>query len=136
MSYTKTQHREQERDTKRMAQLRERALHDPAVHRQLVEIMEEDPDLVKVFSKHVERKYGSNWDKLDLSEKSKLVKREIAKNRVPTNKKGGKKTNKKKTNKKKTNKKKTNKKKTNKNKTNKNKTNKNKTNKNKTNKRK
>lgn len=119
MSYTKKQNREWERDNKRMTQLRERALHDPVVHRQLVEIMEEDPDLVKVFSKHVERKYGSTWDKLDLSKKSELIKTEIAKNRVPTNKKGGKKTIKRKTNKRKTIKRKPNKRKTNKRKTNK-----------------
>ena len=124
MSYSKKQNRELDKDTKRMNQLQKRAINDPVVHKQLVEIMEEDPDLVKVFSKHVERKYGSNWDKMNLSQKADLIKTEIAKNRVPTNKHGGRKTNKRKTIKRKTNKRKTIKRKTNKRKTNKRKTNK------------
>jgi len=124
MSYSKKQNRELDKDTKRMNQLQKRAINDPVVHKQLVEIMEEDPDLVKVFSKHVERKYGSNWDKMNLSQKADLIKTEIAKNRVPTHKHGGRKTIKRKTNKRKTIKRKTNKRKTNKRKTNKRKTNK------------
>ena len=78
MSYSKKQNRELDKDTKRMNQLQKRAINDPVVHKQLVEIMEEDPDLVKVFSKHVERKYGSNWDKMNLSQKADLIKTEIA----------------------------------------------------------
>jgi len=79
-------------DSKRMAQLRERAMNDPLVHAQLVEMMEEDPDLLKYFSTHVQKKYGSRWDKLESDEKSLLIKREMTKNRIP--RKGGKKTRK------------------------------------------
>jgi hypothetical protein len=81
-----------ENEDKRMTQLRERAMNDPLVHAQLVEMMEEDPDLIKTFSKHVQKKYGSQWDKLQPEEKNSLVKQEISKNRIP--RKGGKKTKK------------------------------------------
>ena len=83
-----------------MTQLRERAMNDPLVHAQLVEMMEEDPDLIKTFSKHVQKKYGSHWDKLQPDEKNSLVKQEMSKNRIP--RKGGKKTRKLKHNKRKT----------------------------------
>jgi len=77
-------------DDKRMAQLRERAMNDPLVHAQLVEMMEEDPDLVNIFSKHVQKKYGSKWDELQPDEKALLIKKEMSKNRIP--RKGGRKT--------------------------------------------
>ena len=115
----KKQSRQLDQDTKRMNELQKRAINDPEVHKQLIEIMEEDPDLVNVFTKHVERKYGSNWNKMNLSQKADLIKGEIAKNRIPRNKHGGRRTVKRKTNKRKTNKRKTNKRKTNKRKTNK-----------------
>ena len=58
----------------------------------MVEMMEEDPDLVKTFSKYVQKQYGSRWDKLQPNEKELLVKQEMTKNRIP--RKGGKKTRK------------------------------------------
>jgi len=96
MSYTNSgmkQSRAEERENKRMAQLSERARKDPAVHQQLVNIMEEDPKLVKAFSKHVEGKYGSKWNEMSSTEKTNLIKSEIAKNRIPT-KRGGRRTKK------------------------------------------
>jgi hypothetical protein len=88
-------------DDKRMAQLRERAMNDPLVHAQLVEMMEEDPDLVNIFSKHVQKKYGSKWDELQPDEKALLIKKEMSKNRIP--RKGGRKTKKLKSTKRKSN---------------------------------
>lgn len=93
MSYTR-RGREDKNDNKRMLQLRERAMKDPLVHAQLVEMMEEDPEVLKYFTKHVEKKYGSQWNKLQPDEKTLIVKQEMAKNRIP--RKGGKKTKKRK----------------------------------------
>lgn len=93
MSYTR-RGIEDKNDSKRMLQLRERAMKDPLVHAQLVEMMEEDPEVLKYFTKHVEKKYGSQWNKLQPDEKTRVVKQEMAKNRIP--RKGGKKTKKRK----------------------------------------
>jgi len=91
MSYTKS--KSEERENKRMSQLRERAINDPAVHKQLIDIMEEDPELIKAFSRHAEAIYGSNWKTMSSSDKSKMIKSEMSKNRIPT-KRGGRKTKK------------------------------------------
>jgi hypothetical protein len=93
MSYTRRGN-EHKNDSKRMSQLRERAMNDPLVHAQLVEMMEEDPEVLKYFTKHVEKKYGSQWDKLQPDEKTLIIKQEMTKNRIP--RKGGKKTKKRK----------------------------------------
>ena len=50
--------------------------------------------LHKYFTKHVEKKYGSQWNKLQPDEKTRIVKQEMTKNRIP--RKGGKKTKKRK----------------------------------------
>lgn len=91
MSYTKN--RVDERENKRISQLRERAKNDPAVHKQLIDIMEEDPELIKAFSRHAEARYGSKWKTMSSSDKSKMIKSEMSKNRIPT-KRGGRKTKK------------------------------------------
>ena len=93
MSYT-GRRSEDKNDNKRMLQLKERAMNDPLVHAQLVEMMEEDPEVLKYFTKHVEKKYGSQWNKLQPDEKTRIVKQEMTKNRIP--RKGGKKTKKRK----------------------------------------
>lgn len=93
MSYTKSKSRSEERENKRMSQLRERAKNDPAVHKQLIDIMEEDPELIKAFSRHAEARYGSKWKTMSSSDKSKMIKSEMSKNRIPT-KRGGRKTKK------------------------------------------
>lgn len=113
--------RQREKDRKREMELRDRAKRDPEVHKQLVQLMEEDEDLVNMFSKHLQRNLGSKWDKLSHEEKTNLVKKAMEKNRVPRNSlsKGGKskKRAKKNKNNNKTKKNKTNQKKTKKNKT-------------------
>jgi hypothetical protein len=93
MSYSRRGN-EHKNDSKRMSQLRERAMNDPLVHAQLVEMMEEDPDVLKYFTKHVEKQYGSQWNKLQPDEKTLIIKQEMTKNRIP--RKGGKKTKKRK----------------------------------------
>ena len=97
MSYTnsnsKSKSRSEERENKLMAQLSERAKNDPAVHKQLIDIMEEDPELIRAFSKQAEARYGSKWKTMSSSDKSKMIKSEMSKNRIPT-KKGGRKTKK------------------------------------------
>lgn len=95
MSYTKSKSksRGEERENKLMAQLSERAKNDPAVHKQLISIMEEDPELIRAFSKQAEARYGSNWKTMSSSDKSKLIKSAMEKNRIPT-KRGGRKTKK------------------------------------------
>ena len=93
MSYTKSKSRGEERENKLMAQLSERAKNDPAVHKQLISIMEEDPELIRAFSKQAEARYGSNWKTMSSSDKSKMIKSEMSKNRIPT-KRGGRKTKK------------------------------------------
>ena len=93
MSYTKSKSRDEERENKRMSQLRERAINDPVVHKQLIDIMEEDPELIRAFSKQAEARYGSNWKTMSSSDKSKLIKSAMEKNRIPT-RKGGRKTKK------------------------------------------
>jgi hypothetical protein len=76
-----------------MSQLIQRAKNDPAVHKQLIDVMEEDPELIKAFSKHTEARYGTKWHTMNSSDKSKLIKSEMEKNRIPR-KKGGRKTKK------------------------------------------
>ena len=93
MSYTKSKSRGEERENKLMAQLSERAKNDPAVHKQLISIMEEDPELIRAFSKQAEARYGSKWKTMSSSDKSKLIKSAMEKNRIPT-KRGGRKTKK------------------------------------------
>ena len=99
MSYTnsnsksKSKSRSEERVNKLMAQLSERAKNDPAVHKQLIDVMEEDPELIKAFSRHAEARYGSKWKTMSSSDKSKMIKSEMEKNRIPT-RKGGRKTKK------------------------------------------
>ena len=93
MSYTKSKSRDEERENKRMSQLRERAINDPVVHKQLIDIMEEDPELIRAFSKHAEARYGAKWKTMSSSDKSKMIKSEMSKNRIPT-KRGGRKTKK------------------------------------------
>lgn len=95
MSYTKSKSksRGEERENKRMSQLRERAINDPVVHKQLIDIMEEDPELIRAFSKHAEARYGAKWNTMNSSDKSKMIKSEMEKNRIPT-KRGGRKTKK------------------------------------------
>lgn len=93
MSYTKSKSRDEERENKRMSQLRERAINDPVVHKQLIDIMEEDPQLIRAFSKHAEARYGAKWKTMSSSDKSKMIKSEMKKNRIPT-KRGGRKTKK------------------------------------------
>lgn len=93
MSYTKSKSRNEERENKLMAQLSERAKNDPAVHKQLIDVMEEDPELIKAFSRHAEARYGSKWKTMSSSDKSKMIKSEMSKNRIPT-KRGGRKTKK------------------------------------------
>ena len=97
MSYTnsksKSKSRSEERENKRLSQLRERAKNDPAVHKQLIDIMEEDPELIKAFSRHAEARYGSKWKTMSSSDKSKMIKSEMSKNRIPI-KRGGRKTKK------------------------------------------
>jgi hypothetical protein len=97
MSYTnsksKSKSRIEERENKLMAQLSERAKNDPAVHKQLIDIMEEDPELIKAFSRHAEARYGATWKTMSSSDKSKMIKSEMSKNRIPT-KRGGRKTKK------------------------------------------
>ena len=93
MSYTKSKSRGEERENKRMSQLRERAKNDPVVHKQLIDIMEEDPELIRAFSKHAESRYGAKWKTMSSSDKSKMIKSEMEKNRIPT-KRGGRKTKK------------------------------------------
>ena len=93
MSYTKSKSRDEERENKRMSQLRERAINDPVVHKQLIDIMEEDPELIRAFSKHAEARYGAKWKTMSSSDKSKMIKSEMEKNRIPT-RKGGRKTKK------------------------------------------
>ena len=95
MSYTnsKSKSRSEERENKRLSQLRERAKNDPAVHKQLIDIMEEDPELIKAFSRHAEARYGSKWKTMSSSDKSKMIKSSMEKNRIPT-KRGGRKTKK------------------------------------------
>lgn len=93
MSYTKSKSRDEERENKRMSQLRERAINDPVVHKQLIDIMEEDPQLIRAFSKHAEARYGAKWKTMSSSDKSKMIKSEMEKNRIPT-KRGGRKTKK------------------------------------------
>lgn len=97
MSYTnsksKSKSRSEERENKRLSQLRERAKNDPAVHKQLIDIMEEDPELIRAFSKHAESRYGAQWKTMSSSDKSKMIKSAMEKNRIPT-KRGGRKTKK------------------------------------------
>ena len=93
MSYTKSKSRNEERENKLIAQLSERAKNDPAVHKQLIDVMEEDPELIKAFSRHAEARYGSKWKTMSSSDKSKMIKSEMSKNRIPT-KRGGRKTKK------------------------------------------
>ena len=99
MSYTnsnsksKSKSRSEERVNKLMAQMSERAKNDPAVHKQLIDVMEEDPELIKAFSRHAEARYGSKWKTMSSSDKSKMIKSEMSKNRIPT-KRGGRKTKK------------------------------------------
>ena len=95
MSYTKSKSksRGEERENKRMSQLRERAINDPVVHKQLIDIMEEDPELIRAFSKHAEARYGAKWKTMSSSDKSKMIKSEMEKNRIPA-KRGGRKTKK------------------------------------------
>lgn len=95
MSYTKSKGEERERENKRMSQLIERARNDPVVHKQLIDIMEEDPELIRAFSKQAEAIYGAKWKTMSPSDKSKLIKSAMEKNRIPTpTKRGGRKTKK------------------------------------------
>lgn len=74
----------------RYNELVKRAKNDPEVHKQLVQIMEEDDYLANAFTKHLQRRFGDKFDKLSSDKKVELVKQSIMLKRIPTNKKGGK----------------------------------------------
>jgi len=77
--------------------LTQRAMRNPEVYRQLTESMEEDPDLVETYTKHLRRRFGAEWDKMTSTEQNDLIKKTIMLYRVPIKKsRGGKKTLKKK----------------------------------------
>lgn len=80
---------------KRERDLAERAKHDSAVRDQLIELMEEDPELITTFQSHLERQYGDKWNSLNSKQQALKIKNAMMKYRVPTsqsNRKGGKRT--------------------------------------------
>lgn len=71
----------------------ERAKNDSAVHDQLIELMEEDPELITTFQSHLERQLGDKWNSLNSKQKALKIKNAMMKYRVPSsNRRGGKRT--------------------------------------------
>ena len=104
--------RHQQQQDSRDAELMKRAARDPAVYKEMVKSMEEDPDLIKLFTTHLQRKFGEDkWKKMSLEQQNNLIKIVMEKNRIPVRKNGGKRV-KRKTTKRKTTKRKTTKRKT------------------------
>ena len=82
--------RRQQQDS-RESELMKRAARDPEVYKEMVKSMEEDPDLIKLFTTHLQRKIGEdNWRKMSLDDQNKLIKIVMEKNRIPVRKNGGK----------------------------------------------
>ena len=72
-------------------QLMERARRDPAVREQMTKAMEEEPDLVQSFTRHVRQKYSeAKWNSFTKEQKSELVTKAIIANRIPMRRTGGK----------------------------------------------
>tara|TARA_B100000886_G_scaffold259971_1_gene184837 strand:+ start:1414 stop:2208 length:795 start_codon:yes stop_codon:yes gene_type:complete len=78
---------------KRERELAERAKHDSAVRDQLIELMEEDPELITTFQRHLERELGSKWNSLSSKQQASKIKNAMRQYRVPqSNLRGGKRT--------------------------------------------
>ncbi len=57
--------------------------------------MEEDPELITTFQRHLARQYGDKWNSLNSKQQALKIKNAMMKYRVPTsqsNRKGGKRT--------------------------------------------
>ena len=75
----------------RDSELMKRATRDPAVYHEMIKSMEEEPELVEIFTKHLQRNLGEdNWRKLSLEQQHKLIKNVMEQNRIPVRKNGGK----------------------------------------------
>ena len=109
--------RRQQQDS-RESELMKRANRDPVVYNEMIKLMEEDPDLVETFTKHLQRNIGEDkWKKMSLEQQNNLIKLVMENNRIPVRKNGGNKRVKRKTTKRKTTKRKTRRRKTTKRKT-------------------
>ena len=77
----------------RERELVERAKQDSDVHKQLIQLMEEDEELIEIYSKHLQRKYGKKWDNLSTEMKAKEIQNIMKQYRIPqSNRSGGKRT--------------------------------------------
>lgn len=74
---------------KRERDLVERAKNNSAVHNQLIELMEEDPELIITFQSHLERQFGDKWNSLDPKQKALKIKNTMMNYRVPQSKRSG-----------------------------------------------
>ena len=80
----------QSRDS-RDSELMKRAKRDPVVYDEMIKSMEEDPDLVEIFTKHLQRNIGEDrWKKMSLEQQNNLIKLVMENNRIPVRKNGGK----------------------------------------------
>lgn len=73
----------------RERELVERAKHDSAVRKQLIQLMEEDPELIEIYSKHLQRKHGKNWDNFNPKIQAEKIKEVMEQYRIPQSKRGG-----------------------------------------------
>lgn len=73
----------------RERELAERAKHDSAVRKQLIQLMEEDPELIEIYSKHLQRKHGKNWDNFNPKIQAEKIKEVMEQYRIPQSKRGG-----------------------------------------------
>jgi hypothetical protein len=82
--------RRQQQDS-RESELMKRASRDPEVYKEMVKSMEEDPDLIKLFTTHLQRNIGEDkWKRMSLEQQNNLIKIVMEKNRIPVRKNGGK----------------------------------------------
>lgn len=73
----------------RERELAERAKHDSAVRKQLIQLMEEDPELIEIYSKHLQRKHGKKWDNFNPKIQAEKIKEVMEQYRIPQSKRGG-----------------------------------------------
>jgi len=90
MSRRQQQYSRDSRDS-RESELMKRAARDPEVYDEMIKSMEEDPDLVEIFTKHLQKNIGEDkWRKMSVEQQNILIKNVMEKNRIPVRKNGGK----------------------------------------------
>ena len=82
--------RPQDSRESRDSELMKRAARDPEVYKEMIKSMEEDPELIKLFTTHLQRKFGEDkWKKMSLEQQNNLIKIVMEKKSYSCEKKWG-----------------------------------------------